>query len=95
MIVNDSTRFPSGLRHTSHSPAKAKGSSALQMNPHRHLALAFLAPFIEAVSRDNATASIYEKLEGRQLRQRFSSRVYHPIADGRVCRPNAESAPNA
>ena len=25
MMVNDSTRFPSGLRHTSHRPARANG----------------------------------------------------------------------
>ena len=34
------------------------------MNPHWDLAPAFLAPLIETVSGNNATASIYKKLEG-------------------------------
>ena len=50
MIVNDSTRFPSGLRHTSHKPAKSKRLLALEVNPHRDLALSFFAPLIETVS---------------------------------------------
>jgi hypothetical protein len=35
------------------------------MHPHRDLALAFFPPLIEAVSGNNTTASMYEKLEGR------------------------------
>jgi hypothetical protein len=44
---------------------RPKSLLILEMNPHRDLALPFLAPLIETVSGDNATASIYEKLEGR------------------------------
>jgi hypothetical protein len=63
------------------------------MNPHRHFALSFFAPFIEAVSRDNTAAPIYERHERRQFRQCFSSRVYHPVADRRVCGPVRNQAP--
>jgi hypothetical protein len=62
MMVKLSTSFPSGLRHTSHNAARL---FSFDMNPHWDLALSLFAPLIETVSRDNATASIYEKLEGR------------------------------
>jgi hypothetical protein len=39
--------------------------SGLQVDPHRNLALPFLAPLIETVSGNNATAAIYEKLKRR------------------------------
>jgi hypothetical protein len=63
------------------------------MNPHRDFALSFFPPFIETVSRNNATVSIYEKLEGRQVRQRFGSGVDRPIADRRVCGPMRNQPP--
>jgi hypothetical protein len=95
MIVNDSTRFPSGLRHTFHNPAKAKGSLvlSLEMYPHRDLAPSFFAPLIKSVSGNNTAASIYQQLEGRQLHQRFRTGVNHPIADGRVCGPMRNQSP--
>ena len=66
IMVKLSTLPPSsGLRQASHNPAKAKGSLLFEMNPHRDLALSFLAPLIETVSGDDATATIHEKLEGR------------------------------
>jgi hypothetical protein len=40
------------------------------MNPHRNLAPSLFAPLIETVSGNNATAAIYEKLEGRSRFQR-------------------------
>ena len=65
MIVNDSTPLP--VRLPPHVPqaSQSKRLPVLEMHPHRDLALAFLAPLIETVSGNNATASIYEKLEGR------------------------------
>src|SRR5262249_10664303 len=63
------------------------------MNPHRDLASFLFPPLIEPVSGDNAPASIYEQLEGRQLRQGFGSGVYRPIADGRVCGPMRNQPP--
>ena len=44
-----------------------RNDTGKEMNPHRHLALALLAPLIETVSGNNTTVSIYEKFEIRSL----------------------------
>src|SRR5215813_12999523 len=78
-----------------HVPQTRKGERllALEMNPHRDLALPFFAPLIETVSWNNTAASIDERLEGRQLCQCFGSGVDHPVADRRVCGPMRNQAP--
>src|SRR4029434_3499091 len=93
MIVNDSTRFSSGLRHTSHNPAQEKGWLVFRCPHIGTLRLPSLLPLIETVSGNNTAASIDERLEGRQLCQCLGSRVYHTIADRRVCRPMRDQTP--
>src|SRR5262249_25518895 len=74
-------------------PRKGERLLRLEMNPHRGLAPSFFPPLIEAVSGNNTAASIDERLEGRQLRQCFGSRVNHSIADTGVCGPMRNQTP--
>src|SRR5512132_109509 len=91
MMVKLSTFLPSGLRHTSHSPASPKRLPAPEMNPHRHLSLSFFAPFIEAVSRNNRfTRSLKE---GRSVSFQLLRLSYDCRWKG--LQPNAESTPSA
>ena len=85
MIVKLSTLLPSGLHHTSHNPARAKGSLLFRRTQHWDLTLSFFPPLVETVSGNDTTASIDEGFEGRQFRQGFGTGVYHAIADGGVC----------
>src|SRR5262245_6796566 len=63
------------------------------MHPHRDLAPSFLAPLIETVSGNNTTASIDERFEGSQFRQRFSTGVDRSATDTRVCSPVGNQPP--
>ena len=63
------------------------------MDPHWGLPSSLFPPLVKPVSGNDATAAIYEQLEGRQLRQGFGSGVYRPIADGRVCGPMRNQPP--
>src|SRR5262245_43977747 len=63
------------------------------MNPHGHLALSVLLPFIETVSGNNTAASIDEGLKGRQFRQCFGTNVNHSVADTRICGPMRNQPP--
>src|SRR5262249_52023125 len=93
MMVKLSTLPPSCLRHTSHNPSKGERLLTLEMNPHRHLPFSLFAPLIEPISRNNATASIYEKFERRQLGQCFGTGVYHSAPDTGVCGPMRNQSP--
>src|SRR5262245_52313886 len=65
---DDSERLhPFPIRFSPYIPQASEGERLLsfEMNPHRDLALAFFAPLIETVSRDDAAASIYQKFERR------------------------------
>jgi hypothetical protein len=63
---------------------RPKSLLILEMNPHRDLALSLFPPLVEAVSRDDATAALNERLEGWQFHECFGTGVDHPVADGRI-----------
>src|SRR5262249_24721304 len=93
---DDSERIdPFTVRLAPYVPQSRKGERLLsfEMDPHGHLVPSLLAPLIETVSGDNTAASIHERLEGRQLCERFGAGVDHSVADRRVCGPMRNQSP--
>jgi len=67
--------------------------AALQRDPERDLALALLAPLVEAVSGNQAAPLCKQPLEGGLLGQCLGPSVYHPVPYRRIFRPHGNEAP--